>query len=280
MPARPGTTTTVTPHRTGRTRSRVASALTAAALALVLAGCGSDTTSPSAARADAPEGAALAADRGGSAGKNAGSARPPVDCEKAKCIALTFDAGPGRDTPELLDILKEKDVHATFFLLGKNHVVKYPDVVRRLADEGHEVANHTWTHRRLDRLDKDAIRDELARTQDAIAEITGKKPTLMRPPQGRRTDEVMAVSKELGLSAVLWSATAKDYSTTDSALIRKRILDQADRDGIILLHDIYDGTVPAVPGIIDELKKRGYTFVTVPELLAPGKAEPGTVYRP
>jgi len=203
-----------------------------------------------------------------------------VDCEKAKCIALTFDAGPGRDTPELLDILKEKDVHATFFLLGKNHVVKYPDVVRRLADEGHEVANHTWTHRRLDRLDKDAIRDELARTQDAIAEITGKKPTLMRPPQGRRTDEVMAVSKELGLSAVLWSATAKDYSTTDSALIRKRILDQADRDGIILLHDIYDGTVPAVPGIIDELKKRGYTFVTVPELLAPGKAEPGTVYRP
>ncbi|MEW2555339.1 polysaccharide deacetylase family protein, partial [Streptomyces zhihengii] len=169
---------------------------------------------------------------------------------------------------------------ATFFLLGKNHVVKYPDVVRRLADEGHEVANHTWTHRRLDRLDKDAIRDELARTQDAIAEITGKKPTLMRPPQGRRTDEVMAVSKELGLSAVLWSATAKDYSTTDSALIRKRILDQADRDGIILLHDIYDGTVPAVPGIIDELKKRGYTFVTVPELLAPGKAEPGTVYRP
>ncbi|TXS55628.1 polysaccharide deacetylase family protein [Streptomyces sp. t39] len=280
MPARPGTTTTATPHRTGRTRHRVASALTAAALALVLGGCSSDTTSPSEARADAPKGEALAADRTGSAGKNAGSARPPVDCRKAKCIALTFDAGPGRDTPELLDILEEKDVHATFFLLGRNHVLKYPDVVRRIAAEGHEVANHTWTHRRLDQLDEDGIRDELARTQDAIAEITGEKPTLMRPPQGRRTDEVMAVSRELGLAAVLWSATAKDYSTTDSALIEKRILDQADRDGIILLHDIYDGTVPAVPGIVDELKKRGYTFVTVPELLAPGRAEPGKIYRP
>jgi peptidoglycan/xylan/chitin deacetylase (PgdA/CDA1 family) len=142
------------------------------------------------------------------------------------------------------------------------------------------VANHTWTHQRLDKLDKEEIREELGRTQDAIAEITGEKPRLMRPPQGRTDDEVTAVSKELGLSQVLWSATAKDYSTTDSALIEKRILDQAGRDGIILLHDIYDGTVPAVPGIISELKNRGYTFVTVPELLSPAAPEPGTVYRP
>lgn len=194
-------------------------------------------------------------------------------------MPLTFDAGPGKDTPRLLDIVEGEKVHATFFLLGKNHVLKYADVVRRLAAEGHEVANHTWTHQRLDQLDKDGIRDERGRTQDAIADIT-TKPTLMRPPQGRINDDVTAVSKELGLSQVLWSATAKDYSTTDSALIQKRILDQADRDGIILLHDIYDGTVPAVPGIIKELKKRGYTFVTVPELLAPAEPQPGTVYRP
>lgn len=102
----------------------------------------------------------------------------------------------------------------------------------------------------------------------------------MRPPQGRINDDVSEVSKELGLAQILWSATAKDYSTTDSELIKSRILDQAGRDGIILLHDIYDGTVPAVPGIIEELKKRGYTFVTVPQLLAPGKANPGEVYRP
>jgi peptidoglycan/xylan/chitin deacetylase (PgdA/CDA1 family) len=74
--------------------------------------------------------------------------------------------------------------------------------------------------------------------------------------------------------------TAKDYTTNDSALIRKRVVDQTKRDGIILLHDIYQGTVPAVPGIIDELKAKGYVFVTVPQLFAPGKAEPGKIYRP
>ncbi|MER6615595.1 polysaccharide deacetylase family protein [Streptomyces xantholiticus] len=266
------------PSRTYKSRVRVVPALAAAAaLTLALVGCSVDSTSPADARAGASEsgGKPLASGKNGGAGST-----QTVDCEKAKCIALTFDAGPGKDTPELLDILKKEKVHATFFLLGKNHVLKHPDVVRRLAAEGHEVANHTWTHQRLDKLDREGIREELGRTQDAIAEITGEKPRLMRPPQGRTDDEVKEVSKELGLSQVLWSATAKDYSTTDSALIEQRILDQAGRDGIILLHDIYDGTVPAVPGIISELKERGYTFVTVPELLSPAAPEPGTVYRP
>lgn len=203
-----------------------------------------------------------------------------VDCGELRCIALTFDAGPGKDTPELLDLLKKEQVPATFFLLGENHVLKHPETVRRMAAEGHEVANHTWSHRILTDLDAKGIRTELARTQDAIEKVTGRRPTLMRPPQGRTDREVARVCRELGLAQVLWSATAKDYSTTDSALITRRILDAADRDGIILLHDIYDGTVPAVPGIIAELRKRGYTFVTVPQLLAPGVAEPGAVYQP
>ncbi|MFF3323054.1 polysaccharide deacetylase family protein [Streptomyces sp. NPDC002889] len=268
------------PNRTHRPRARMATALGALSLALVLGGCSMETTSPADARkhpAPASDDARPGAGRG---------AKPPLpaagtaDCGKDKCIALTFDAGPGKDTPRLLDILKEEKVPATFFLLGKNHVLKHPDTVRRMAAEGHEVANHTWSHRRLDQLKKDEIREELSLTQDAIADITGRKPRLMRPPQGRINDDVTEVSKELGLSQVLWSATAKDFSTTDSALIKKRIIDQAGRDGIILLHDIYDGTVPAVPGIIAELKKRGYTFVTVPQLLQPGAPEPGTVYRP
>ncbi|MFH8369420.1 polysaccharide deacetylase family protein [Streptomyces sp. NPDC018031] len=242
-------------------------AAAAAALALALGGCTSvDTTSPKTARAQE--------------GAEADGKFGPVDCREAKCVALTFDAGPGKDTPRLLDILKEKKVHATFFLLGKNHVARYPDVVRRIADEGHEVANHTWSHPRLTDKDESEIREELGRTQDAIEKITGRRPTLMRPPQGRTDDEVAKVSRELGLAQVLWSVTAKDYQTTDSDLIKSRVLDQVDTDGIILLHDIYRGTVPAVPGIIDELKKRGYTFVTVPQLLAPGVAEPGEVYRP
>ncbi|MFC8920899.1 polysaccharide deacetylase family protein [Streptomyces sp. NPDC047821] len=243
-------------------RKVIASVLAVASLALALGGCSDGRVAPASARSDAK----------GEAG--------PVDCRKLTCIALTFDAGPGKDTPRLLDILKEEKVPATFFLLGSKHVDRHPDVVRRIAAEGHEVANHTWTHRILTELEPDEIRQELSRTQDAIERLTGRRPTLMRPPQGRTDDTVSEVSRELGLAQVLWSVTAKDYSTTDSALIRQRTLDGAEKDGIILLHDIYDGTVPAVPGIIAELKKRGFTFVTVPQLLAPAKAEPGTVYRP
>lgn len=236
------------------------------ALTLTLTGCSTQTTAPGSARQDA------ASDAKGSFGQ--------VDCRKAKCIALTFDAGPAKDTPHLLDILKEKKVPATFFLLGRDHVLKHPDTVRRIGAEGHEVANHTWTHEILTDRKPGEIRAELERTQLAIEEITGKKPRLMRPPQGRTDDTVSGICEELGLSQVLWSATAKDYSTNDSALIRKRILDQAGKDGVILLHDIYEGTVPAVPGIIDTLEERGYTFVTVPQLMAPAEPEPGTVYRP
>ncbi|MFI9819480.1 polysaccharide deacetylase family protein [Streptomyces sp. NPDC052013] len=203
-----------------------------------------------------------------------------VDCREAKCIALTFDAGPSEHSARLLDILQEKHVPATFFLLGRRHIEKYPELVRRMADEGHEVASHTWTHRRLTELPPEEIREELARTNEEIERLTGRRPTLMRPPQGRTDDTVHEISRELGLAEVLWSVTAKDYRTTDSELITRRVLAQSSRDGIILLHDLYDGTVPAVPGIIDALKQRGYVFVTVPQLLAPGKAEPGKVYRP
>ncbi len=254
--------------RPGRRRGTAAVLLAVASLMLTLGGCGVDTVTPQDAR-----------EEGGTDDK-AGAAARRVDCAKVKCIALTFDAGPGKDTPRLLDILKEKRVPATFFLLGKKHVDRYPKVVARIAAEGHEVANHTWTHQILTDLDEAEVRDELSRTQEAIEKITGRKPTLMRPPQGRTDDMVSDVSRELGLAQILWSITAKDYSTTDSALIRQRVLEQAHGDGIILLHDIYDGTVPAVPSIIDELKRRGFTFVTVPELLAPGEAEPGSVYRP
>ncbi|MGW0779563.1 polysaccharide deacetylase family protein [Streptomyces sp. NPDC002913] len=246
-------------------RTGLAAALVTA-LTLTLGGCGMQTTAPGSARAEA------ASDAKGSFGS--------VDCRKAKCIALTFDAGPGKDTPQLLDILKEKKVPATFFLLGRDHVLKHPDTVRRIAAEGHEVANHTWSHEILTDRKPGEIRAELKRTQDAIEAITGTKPRLMRPPQGRTDDTVSEISKELGLSQVLWSTTAKDFSTNDSDLIRKRTLDQAGRDGIILLHDIYKGTVPAVPGIIDALREDGYTFVTVPQLMAPAEPEPGTVYRP
>ncbi|MEV6615797.1 polysaccharide deacetylase family protein [Streptomyces sp. NPDC051051] len=239
----------------------------AACLALALTGCaGLDTTAPGAVRAEP-----VSTDRAARFGT--------VDCRAAKCVALTFDAGPSENSARLLDILKEKQVPATFFLLGRRHIEKYPQLVTRMADEGHEVASHTWDHKILTELTPREIREELERPNREIERLTGRRPTLMRPPQGRTDDTVHEVCRELGLAEVLWSVTAKDYTTEDSALIRRRVLDQTERDGIILLHDIYTGTVPAVPGIIDALRERGYVFVTVPQLLAPGRAEAGKVYR-
>ncbi|MGW7577692.1 polysaccharide deacetylase family protein [Streptomyces sp. NPDC054765] len=292
-------------------RTSIAGLLAATSLGLALSGCATyDVTAPTDARADAPAAAVKAKDaqlaaargaengdgtngtgqdarnggkkapRGGGRTTAHGAAGDDVDCRKAKCVALTFDAGPSENTGRLLDILKKEQVHATFFMLGKNHVDKRPAEVRRIDAEGHELANHTWSHQILTDIKPAEAKRELSLVQDAVRKITGKTPRLMRPPQGRTDEEVSEVSKDLGLAQVLWSVTAKDYETNDSALITKRVLDQTERDGIILLHDIYKGTVPAVPGILKELKKRGYTVVTVSQLLSPAKPEPGMVYRP
>ncbi|MEI5135284.1 polysaccharide deacetylase family protein [Streptomyces libani] len=266
-------------------RTSMAGLLTAASLALALSGCATyDVTAPADARAEAPAAEVTKKDAALAAGKEAkaprGAAGDGVDCRKAKCVALTFDAGPSENTDRLLDILKKEKVRASFFMLGKNHVEKRPAEVKRIDAEGHELANHTWSHQILTEISPDAAKREMSRLQEAVRKITGKAPRLMRPPQGRTDGSVSEISKDLGLAQVLWSVTAKDYQTNDSALITKRVLEQTERDGIILLHDIYRGTVPAVPGILKELKKRGYTVVTVSQLLSPAKPEPGMVYRP
>ncbi|MFF4214185.1 polysaccharide deacetylase family protein [Streptomyces sp. NPDC001796] len=256
----------ITPKRRSRLLIAVATAMVAMpalALTLALTVTTYDHTSPRAARA-----------------KASGSVAGNIDCRKAKCVALSFDGGPSPTTPRLLDILKRDGLHATFFVQGKGHITKYPDILRRISDEGHEIGNHTWNHRRLTDLDEDNARRELARTQDAIEKITGTRPDLMRPPEGRTNGKVAKICRDLGLAQVLWSVTAKDYETTDSTLITQRVLDQTHRDGIILLHDLHKGTVPAVPGIIKALQERGYTIVTVSQLLAPAKPRPGMVYRP
>ncbi|MEV0370370.1 polysaccharide deacetylase family protein [Streptomyces sp. NPDC050636] len=275
------------PKKMSAARSKaIAGLLAATSLVLALSSCATyDVTAPADARDDAPAADVKAKDAKGGAGKGGNSPAKSadgddVDCRKAKCVALTFDAGPSENTPRLLDILKKEKMHATFFMLGKNHVVKRPADVKRIDAEGHELANHTWSHEILTEIEPAKAKLELSRTQDAVQKITGKKPTLMRPPQGKTDGEVSKISRDLGLAQVLWSVTAKDYQTNDSALITKRVLDQTERDGIILLHDIYKGTVPAVPGILKELKKRGFTIVTVSQLLSPAKPEPGMVYRP
>ncbi|BCK70082.1 deacetylase [Streptomyces libani subsp. rufus] len=266
-------------------RTFLAGLLTATSLVLALSGCATyDVTAPADARADAPAADVKAKDAADAAAEDGKAPRrtagDTVDCRKAKCVALTFDAGPSENTNRLLDILKKEKVHATFFMLGENHVEKRPAEVKRIDAEGHELANHTWSHQILTDIPAASAKREMSRLQDAVRKITGKTPRLMRPPQGRTDETVSTISKDLGLAQVLWSVTAKDYQTNDSALITKRVLEQTERDGIILLHDIYRGTVPAVPGILKELKKRGYTIVTVSQLLSPAKPQPGMVYRP
>ncbi|WP_030897384.1 polysaccharide deacetylase family protein [Streptomyces sp. NRRL F-5126] len=224
---------------------------------------------PAASGSSAAEAATLAAGRPGA-----------VDCRKVKCVALSFDAGPSKYTPAVLKALKKYHAHATFMTLGKNHVLVHPELVRQEAAAGMEIGNHTWTHKILTKVKPAEARKELELNQKAVKKITGTAPTLMRPPQGRTNEDVTKVCRELGLSQVLWSVTAKDYKTKDSAVIKKRVIDQTRRDGIILLHDIYPGTAPALPGILAELDHRGYTVVTVSQLLWPAKPKPGEVYRP
>ncbi|WP_371618327.1 polysaccharide deacetylase family protein [Streptomyces sp. NBC_00454] len=254
-------------NRTTRT-PKTAVLLLTAVIAAALTACSTLTgvTSPAAAR-NKP---AVADD----------TAATPVDCRTAKCVALTFDGGPSAPTPALLDILKQETVPATFFLQGKGHTDTYPDTVHRMAEEGHEIANHTWSHKNLTELTPDEIRAEIEPVQEDIQKATGRTPNLMRPPGGATNDDVSKVMKDLGLAQILWSVTAKDYQTTDTALIKKRVLDQTKRDGIILLHERYAGTIPAVQDVIPTLHAQGYTFVTVSQLLAPAQPEAGKVYRP
>ncbi|CAL9638367.1 polysaccharide deacetylase family protein [Streptomyces althioticus] len=244
---------------------RAAAALAVAAVSLTGCSTLNDVISPADARAQAPEDAEVTG---------------PVDCRVAKCVALTFDGGPSEPTPKLLDLLERENVHATFFLQGKGHVDTFPDTVRRMAREGHEIANHTLTHKNLKELTDDEVRAELLPVQRDIARLTGHAPELMRPPGGATDDDLKKTMKDLGLAQILWSVTAKDYATTDTALIEKRVLDGAKRDGIILLHERYAGTIPAVPDIIRKLRDQEYTFVTVSQLMAPAKPQPGEVYRP
>ncbi|ARU52556.1 hypothetical protein CBR64_14915 [Cellulosimicrobium cellulans] len=190
-----------------------------------------------------------------------------VDCTVDRCVALTFDDGPGADTERLLQTLADKHVTATFFLVGTN-VEKRPDVVRDTASAGHLLANHTWDHPQLTTLDDDEVRAELERTQEAITQASGATPTFLRPPYGDVDDRVRSVATRTGLQVILWNLDTLDWKTKDAAETRRRAVEGARPGSVVLMHDIHATTVDAVPGIIDDLRAQGYLLVTV-DLLAP-----------
>lgn len=184
-------------------------------------------------------------------------------------IAITFDDGPSAQlTPRLLDALKERGIKATFFVVGRN-VAEYPDIVRRMDDEGHEIANHSWSHPALTQMGAESVRKQIENTNYAIEKITGKRPTLVRPPYGA-TSSVLnkRFTEQYGLKVILWSVDPLDWKYRNANRVYNSIVQNTQPGSIILAHDIHATTVAAMPQTLDTLLARGYKFVTVSELIS------------
>jgi len=190
----------------------------------------------------------------------------PVD---GPYIAMTFDDGPSAVlTPRLLDILKQRNIKVTFFVLGQL-VKEHPEIVQRAVAEGHEIANHSWDHKALNKLPEGGLKHELTDTSEEITRATGKPVTLMRPPYGATNPRLSrAIEKEYGMKVILWSVDPFDWKRPGPQVVSQRILSGTKPGAIILSHDIHPGTIEAMPATLDALQAKGYKFVTVTELLA------------
>src|SRR5213594_2540668 len=183
-------------------------------------------------------------------------------------IAMTFDDGPSATlTPKLLDLLAARHIKATFFVIGEN-VVEHPEIVERAAREGHEIANHSWSHPNFGKMSDESVRSQLKRTDDAIRNATGTRPTLMRPPYGSITPRQKRwIHDEFGYQIILWDVDPYDWKRPGPAVVRNRILKETQPGSIVLSHDIHPGTIEAMPSTFDALEAKGFKFVTVSELI-------------
>lgn len=179
-------------------------------------------------------------------------------------IALTFDDGPHpKYTPLLLDGLKKRGVKASFFVTGKN-AEQYPELIRRMDEEGHLIGNHTYSHLQLSKKNRERFLEELIRTNEIIGGITGKEVEYVRPPYGSWDKSFEA---RLNMFPVLWNVDPLDWSSQNADSVARKVLAKAGDGSVILMHDEYASTVTAALRIVDELQKKGYRFVTVEELL-------------
>jgi peptidoglycan/xylan/chitin deacetylase (PgdA/CDA1 family) len=189
-------------------------------------------------------------------------------------VSITFDDGPNPvATPRILDVLREKGVHATFFVLGR-HAERWPELVRRMAAEGHQLGNHGYWHRKLHRRGPSYVRDDLVRGTAAIERASGGvRPRVFRAPHGFRNPWVTPIAASLGQRTVGWSLGVWDSARPGADQIARRALAGLHAGSILLLHDGdgYDPdgdrlqTAEALPAIIDGLRARGLTFTTLPE---------------
>ncbi len=190
-------------------------------------------------------------------------------------IAMTFDDGPSATlTPKLLDLLAARKIKATFFVVGQN-VAECPAIVARAAREGHEIANHSWSHPNLGKMGDDAVRRELQKTDDAIKAAIGVRPTLMRPPYGSITARQKTwIHDSLGYRVIIWDVDPLDWKRPGPSVVTSRILKETHPGSIILAHDIHAPTIEAMPATFEQLQDKGFKFVTVSELLAMARPKP------
>ena len=188
-------------------------------------------------------------------------------------IALTFDDGPHyKYTAEILDILEEYDVRATFFVIGSN-AVKQPSLIERELAEGHEVENHTYGHVYLKKLCDDDIKSQVMDNESTIAGIADYTTRLIRPPGGIYDERLPKIASEMGYKIVLWSVDTCDWEHKPSKRIAENVLDNVKAGDIILMHDFIGRNSPtpeALKIMLPELIERGYKFVTVSELIELG----------
>lgn len=191
-----------------------------------------------------------------------------------KVVALTFDDGPYQPyTEQVLSVLKEKNVRATFFVVGEN-AAAHPDVIKKMQADGHVIGTHTQHHKDLLRLDAKEIYTEMAMGAESIRQITGQKPKFVRPPHGFKDYEVIEQAKRLDLQVVNWDVIPRDWTNPGTATIVKNVVENVKPGSVVLLHDgdspvnkgSREQTVQALPLIIDQLRGEGYSFVTVAEL--------------
>lgn len=206
-----------------------------------------------------------------------------------KIVALTFDDGPDPIyTSQVLAVLREHDVPATFFLLGRN-VDACPDHARQILEEGHAIGNHGYSHSPFPSLSRPELLDEIVACDDALFQTTGQRPRIVRPPFGHQTPAQQILLHRIGYQSIFWSASGEDWKGDPADNIASKVIAKATPGGIILLHDGWepplDGdidneyfrdrtqTVQALPLILAKLAGEGYRFVTIPELFRAGRPE-------
>lgn len=193
-------------------------------------------------------------------------------------VALTFDDVPDpRFTPKVLDQLKRQGVKATFFVVG-HRAKKHPELLRRIHEEGHVIGNHSYSHPQFKRRTVKQFQTEIKKTEKIIEQIVGYKPKLIRPPYGEINEAQLKWAQRNGYRVVNWNVDSLDWKGLNKEQVKKNIMKGINPGAIILQHagggssSTLDGTIQAIPEIVQAIRKRGYRFVTLPELLRTKKA--------